>query len=87
MAITALRLAIPNFRVNSLGNKGVNIYDWRVRIHDLIAKGFAEARRDNGWTQEQTANVSGVTGSVRGAPALSARLRRACAGPGLTRCS
>jgi transcriptional regulator with XRE-family HTH domain len=52
-----LRLAILNCRVNSLGIKGVNIYDWRVRVHDLIAKGVAEARRKNGWTQEQTANV------------------------------
>jgi transcriptional regulator with XRE-family HTH domain len=28
-----------------------------VRVHDLIAKGVAEARRKNGWTQEQTANM------------------------------
>jgi transcriptional regulator with XRE-family HTH domain len=28
-----------------------------VRIHDLFAKGVAEARRRNGWTQEQTANA------------------------------
>jgi 8-oxo-dGTP pyrophosphatase MutT (NUDIX family)/transcriptional regulator with XRE-family HTH domain len=26
-----------------------------VRVHDLIAKGVAEARRRNGWTQERTA--------------------------------
>lgn len=57
MTITTLRLAIPKGRVNYLGTKGVNIYDWRVRIHDLIAKGAAEARRKNGWTQEQTANA------------------------------
>ena len=57
MTITALRLAILNCRVNYLGTKGVNIYDWRVHMHDLIAKGVAEARRENGWTQEQTAKA------------------------------
>ncbi len=57
MTITALRLAILNCRVNSLGARGVNIYDWRVHVHDLIARGVAEARRKNGWTQEQTANT------------------------------
>ena len=28
-----------------------------MHVHDLIAKGVAEVRRRNGWTQEQTANV------------------------------
>jgi transcriptional regulator with XRE-family HTH domain len=57
LTITAIRLAILNGRVNSLGTKGVNIYDWRVHVHDLIAKGVAEVRRQRGWTQEQTANA------------------------------
>ncbi len=30
---------------------------WQVRVHDLIARGVAEARRKNGWTQEETARV------------------------------
>lgn len=46
-----------NWRVNYLGIKGGNPYDWPVRIHDLIAKGVAEVRRQRGWTQEQTANA------------------------------
>jgi transcriptional regulator with XRE-family HTH domain len=54
---TALRLTILNRCVNYLGVKGVNAYDWPVRIHDLIAKGVAEVRRQRGWTQEQTANM------------------------------
>jgi transcriptional regulator with XRE-family HTH domain len=30
---------------------------WQVRVHDLIARGVAEARHKNGWTQEETARV------------------------------
>jgi transcriptional regulator with XRE-family HTH domain len=30
---------------------------WQVRVHDLIARGVAEARQRKGWTQEQTAIV------------------------------
>jgi transcriptional regulator with XRE-family HTH domain len=54
---TAPRLTIRDSEVNYLGIMGVNTYDWRVRVHDLIAKGAAEARRRNRWTQEQAANV------------------------------
>ena len=37
---------------------------WRVRIHDLIARGVAEARRRQGWTQERTANAFRIHGLV-----------------------
>jgi transcriptional regulator with XRE-family HTH domain len=31
------------------------VNNWRVRMHDLIARGVAAARRRKGWTQEQAA--------------------------------
>jgi transcriptional regulator with XRE-family HTH domain len=39
------------------GSTALSVDTWQVQVHDLIAKGIAEARRRNGWTQEHTARV------------------------------
>jgi transcriptional regulator with XRE-family HTH domain len=37
---------------------GIEFVDtWQVQVHDLIARGAAEARRQKGWTQEEAARV------------------------------
>lgn len=40
-----------------LTQASVVVDTWQVRVHDLIARGVAEARRRRGWTQEQAARA------------------------------
>jgi transcriptional regulator with XRE-family HTH domain len=54
---SAHTLLMPTGYVNNLVARGVGAYHWRVRIHDLFAKGVAQERRRQGLTQEQLANA------------------------------